>query len=173
MPMSRNSVQLMSNMKSSPAAPSSAAAADQDVKLPRRRESTRKLDFALGFGPPLDLRGCLMIDRLLPVGFRAVGGLVIRHAFLEGFNAARDIAHHIRNLVAASEHQQDDGADDQPVPDAQGTHKILRPPDPYAYLLNLRHASWQVADLSQKLGVGTGKNKHAGQCRCAAGKRTG
>src|SRR5262245_27119385 len=129
MPMSRNSVQLMSNMKKSPAAPSSAAAADQNVKLPRPARDAPELDFALGFGPPFDLRGGLMIDRLyVRIRLRAAGGLVIGHAFLEGFNSARDIAHHVRNLVAASEHQQDDGADDQPVPDAQGTHKILRPP---------------------------------------------
>src|SRR5215468_8865830 len=52
-----------------------------------------ELDFALGFGPPFDLRGGLMIDRLyLRIRLRAAGGLVIGHAFLEGFNSARDIA---------------------------------------------------------------------------------
>src|SRR5262249_15786577 len=126
MPMSRNSVQLMSNMKSSPAAPSSAAAADQDVKLPRTARERPRLDFALVFGPPLNIRGCLMIDCFHSrIGFRGVSAVVVGHAFLKGFNPARDIAHHVRNFIAASEYQQDDGADDQPVPDAQRTHKIL------------------------------------------------
>jgi hypothetical protein len=104
-----------------------------------------------------------MIDRFYRrIGFRSLGGVVVGHALLEGFNATRDIAHHVGNLIAASKHQQDDGADDQPVPDAQGTHEILRPPGAYAALLRSRRTCRQVADLSQKLGVGIGKNKHNG-----------
>src|SRR5271163_95263 len=118
-PMSRNSVQLMSNIKT--LRPLAGAVAD-------RREGSRALDLALGFGAPLDVGSRLMVDGLhrrvrLGSGF---GAIVIGHALLEGFDALGDVAHHVRNLAAPAEHQQKDGADDQPMPDAQRTHEILQ-----------------------------------------------
>src|SRR5262249_38057416 len=104
-------------------------------KNPKPPPPAQILDFPLGFGPPLHVCGSLMVNRLhRRIGFgAAVGGLIVGHALLEGFDAAGNVTHHVRDLVAASEHQQDYGADDQPMPDAQGTHEILRPPDAYAY----------------------------------------
>src|SRR5262249_54740425 len=43
---------------------------------------------------------------------------------LEAFYALGDIAHQVGNL-AASEQENDDQDDDQPVPDAEGTHQRL------------------------------------------------
>src|SRR5262249_26423933 len=106
-------------------------------KNPKPPPPAQILDFALGFGPPLHVCGSLMVNRLhRRIGFgAAVGGLIVGHALLEGFDAAGNVTHHVRDLVAASEPPQDYGADDQPMPDAQGTHEILRPPDAYAYSL--------------------------------------
>src|SRR5580704_12592381 len=108
-PMSRNSVQLMSNI--------------QSTLRPRgrdRRESSRALDLALGFGAPLDIGGRLVVDGLYRrIGLGGFGGILVGHAFLEGFDALGDVAHHVRNLAASAEHQQEYGADDQPMPDAQ------------------------------------------------------
>ena len=67
-----------------------------------------------------------MIDGLLPRGRfrRHLGRIVIGHAFLEGFDALRDIAHQLGNL-AASKQQQHHADDDDPVPNTQATHGLF------------------------------------------------
>src|SRR5580698_4970425 len=62
----------------------------------------------------------IMVDRLHRLGlFRRL--VIVLHAFLEGLDALRDVAHQIRNLAAA-EQQQDDCDHDDPVPNAKRTH---------------------------------------------------
>src|SRR5580704_8688616 len=88
-PISRNSLQLMSNMKTlRPPRPPAAAAC-----------LAGRGDRRVGFGR----------------GFRR---LVLGHALLEGFDALGDVAHQVRNLAAAAEDQKQHGADDQPMPHA-------------------------------------------------------
>jgi hypothetical protein len=60
-------------------------------------------------------------------GFDARRGLcvvIFGHAFFEALNALGDIAHHVGKPPLA-EQQQDEDADDQPMPDAETTHKNL------------------------------------------------
>src|SRR3546814_4057480 len=48
--------------------------------------------------------------------------IVFRHALLEALDARGDVAHHIGKAPLA-EQQQDDHAENEPVPDAQTTHR--------------------------------------------------
>src|SRR3546814_12285597 len=48
--------------------------------------------------------------------------IVFRHALLEALDALGDVAHHIGKAPLA-EQQQDDHAENEPVPDAQTTHR--------------------------------------------------
>src|SRR3984893_9817714 len=124
-PISRNSVQEISNMETSrPAQPLNAC---RPPALCRLAPSPQGTSGHLAFGALLYLSRRLMVDGFdRCVRLFGVGGLLVRHAALEGLNALGDIAHHVRNLAAPAEDQQQDGADDQPVPDAQRAHEILR-----------------------------------------------
>src|SRR5208282_2408123 len=151
-PMSRNSVQEMSNMEilgpAKPADPRQVLGG-----LPAGPQG-RLGHLAFGLGASFDVTGLQMIDRLhRRIGLRRFGGpfIGIRHALPEGFDALGDVAHHVRNLAAAAEHQQQDTADDQPMPDTKGTHETLR--------AQLRPRPPWDREFSLKLGVEGGKNK--------------
>src|SRR5580704_16905697 len=78
-PISRNSLQLMSNMKTlrTPRPPAACLAGRGE-----------RLDLALGLGAPLHVGGGLMIDGLeRRVGFWRFHRLILGHALLEGFDA--------------------------------------------------------------------------------------
>src|ERR1700680_3060401 len=91
-----------------------------------------------------------MIDRLHGLGlFR--GLVIVLHAFLEGLDALRDVAHQVRNLATA-EQQQDDCDHDDPVPNAKRTHPASSKHERPATRPNL----WK------KLGSGGVKNKDLG-----------
>src|SRR5580704_10347449 len=100
-PINRNSLQLISNMKTPrpPRPPAACLAGRGD-----RREGAASA------------RPC---SRTRRAGLGRFHGLVLGHALLEGFDALGDVAHHVRNLAAAAEDQKQHGADDQPMPDAQ------------------------------------------------------
>src|SRR5262249_15218039 len=120
-PISRNSVQEMSNMGTSRPAHRS--------RIDRRPLAGREQPQATSGHLALDALlhvGRLMVDRLGGVGLGGVGGFLLRHAALEGFDALGDIAHHVRNLAPPAKDKQQDDADYQPVPDAQRAHEILR-----------------------------------------------
>src|SRR5271166_5033243 len=129
-PMSRNSVQEMSSMETPrPAQPPFRVNRRPNVRRDRPQGTSGQCapDLAFGLCAPLDLAGRLVVDRLhRRFGLRGVGDFLVGHALLEGLNALGDIAHHVRNLAAPAEDQQQDGADDEPVPDAQRAHEILR-----------------------------------------------
>src|SRR5215212_7154764 len=141
-PITSTSPQLMSNMVGPRRlAPSSA----------RRRTaaSPRSAGLALadrsGGGRRLRRRRRLVLDGAQRIGRgrrrrRRYGGrLFLAHALLEGFDALRDVAHHVRDL-AAPEQQQDDDAHDEPMPNAYATHGS--PPAP---ALPRRGVAWFLA----------------------------
>src|ERR1700722_1444200 len=150
-PISRNSVQEISNMETSrPAQPLNAC---RPPALCRLAPSPQGTSGHLAFGALLYLSRRLMVDGFdRRVRLFGVSGLLVRHAALEGLNALGDVTHHVRNLAAPAEDQQQDGADDQPVPDAQRAHE--NPPCAAAL------ASDPGREFNLKLGVGGGKNKH-------------
>src|SRR5580658_1715039 len=130
-PMSTNSVHEMSNMETlRPSHPSAAISADRErvvrrcVARSRGASGQRALDLAFGLARA---RRLLMVDgpdRRVGLGSRL--GLVLGQALLEGLYALGDVPHHVGNLAAPAEHQKNDGADDEPMPDAQRAHEILR-----------------------------------------------
>src|SRR4051812_46054867 len=84
-------------------------------------------ELALGLGVLLERIGRLRLGDDLRIDRRVcLGGFVVGHAFLEGFDALGNVAHQLGNL-AASEQQQDHGDHHDPVPYTQRTHrKTLR-----------------------------------------------
>src|SRR5215212_6839724 len=141
-PITSTSPQLMSNMVGPRRlAPSSA----------RRRTaaSPRSAGLALadrgGGGRRLRRRRRLVLDRAHRIGRgrrrrgRGGGRVFLAHALLEGFDALGDVAHHVRDL-AAPEQQQDDDAHDEPMPNAYATHGS--PPAP---ALPRRGVAWFLA----------------------------
>src|SRR5579883_3004600 len=145
MPMSRNSVQLMSNMKYPPPHPLTApppASAPGGLQRLNARVAARALDLALGLRGLLDVAGTdgLVINRLDGRVGLALRGLVVRHAFLEGFDALGDVTHHLGDLAAPAKDQKQDRADDQPMPNAQRAHEFLRPQ---------RHSRPETDDLAR------------------------
>ena len=82
---------------------------------------------------------------------RRVGGLLIRHALLEGFDALGDVAHHVRNLAAPAEHQQ------QTAPTISQCQMLNEPMK--SSVRSSARAHPRDREFNLKLGVGGGKNK--------------
>src|SRR4051812_11256347 len=84
------------------------------------------LELAFGLGVLLDriaLGVGLVVDRLR-IDRRRVrfGGLVLRHALLEGLDALRKVAHQRRDLAAAAEQDEHNDGDKQPMHPTKRTH---------------------------------------------------
>src|SRR2546421_547999 len=85
--------------------------------------------------PALTCAGAILFLGLHALAFGGNGlgrrGLIVLILFLqtllEGFETLTKIAHHARYLTAAAEEQQDNGADDDPMPDTEGTHGSMTP----------------------------------------------
>src|SRR5215475_2927534 len=75
-----------------------------------------------------DAFGLVVVDGLLLGRGRHRGRLlVVRHALLEGLDALGEVAHERGDFAAPAEQQERDRNDDDPVHDAQRTHRnILR-----------------------------------------------
>src|SRR5664279_545201 len=50
--------------------------------------------------------------------------LLFRETLLEGFDALGDIPHDVGNLAFAAKHDQNDGSDNDPMPDRQTAHGV-------------------------------------------------
>src|SRR5258708_33794355 len=95
----------------------------------------------------------IVIDGLPRFGGLLGSGLVVvLHAFLEGLDALRDIAHQVRNLAAA-EQQQDHCDHDDPVPNAKRTHPATLQ----------KETAGIRPKLCRKVGPGGVKNKDLGR----------
>src|SRR6202161_304758 len=124
-PISRNSVQEISNMEFPAPGPFSRHAG-VGAGCPRCPAAGASGHLGAGLGTRLHYVAGLMVEGLnRRIGGRRTG-LFLGHALLEGFDAFGDIAHHVRNLAAPAEYQEQHGADDQPMPDTQGAHTNLR-----------------------------------------------
>src|SRR5713226_202417 len=118
-PITNSSLQPTSNIAL--LTPRGALPAKAGAPLRGHTLDERSADLA-GLGLRRRLRR-LVVDRLRRLGLLRLRfrGLVLGHALLEGLDALRDVAHQLGDLSAA-EHQQDDGDDDDPVPNTQRTH---------------------------------------------------
>src|SRR5262249_15978623 len=76
--------------------------------------------------------GRLMVDRLAGVLLRGLdlGGVVLRHALLEGLDARREVAHQLGDLAAAAEQEQHGEDDEHPMYPPDGTPRAFPPPGP-------------------------------------------
>src|SRR6202167_2357049 len=159
-PISRNSVQEISNMEIP--GPFSRHAGI-GAGCPRSPAAGASGHLGAGLGTRFHHVAGLMVEGLNGrIGVRRVG-LFLRHALLEGFDAFGDIAHHVRNLAAPAEYQEQHGADDQPMPDTQGAHQNLR--------ARLAPALAAPFRFQPKLGVGGVKNKRNTASRRRASRR--
>src|ERR1700691_3284075 len=157
-PISRNSVQEISNMEIP--GPFSRHAGI-GAGCPRSPAAGASGHLGAGLGTRFHHVAGLMVEGLNGrIGVRRAS-LFLRHALLEGFDAFGDVAHHVRNLAAPAEYQEQHGADDQPMPDTQGAHTNLR--------ARLAPALAAPFRFQPKLGVGGAKNKR--NTATAAGPR--
>src|SRR5580658_1903546 len=99
-PISRNSVQEISNMETlRPARPSDPRQPPAECRRdePLGTSGQAALDLASG---PLRLGRRLMVDGFdRRVRLCGLGRVLVRHALLEGLDALGDVAHHVRNLA--------------------------------------------------------------------------